>query len=419
MSSDHSATGTPQPGMTTPTWRYALTVGVAVLGLFASQGLLPYLDASLHLGTWGNLVTTLTLAGYATGLLFLVPLIDLLPCRPLIVGTLAAQALAAAAAAMSHSAPMFLVASFAIGWTSSAIQMIVPVVASMVPEARRGRVVGDVMSGLMAGILLSRPLASELAGSFGWRCYYTLDALALLATAGWLWVNLADKTSPARATASLGAYRRLISSLVHLVLGEPVLRRRALYQGLLMAAFNAFWTSVALVLTRAPFALGHTALALFMLSGAGGTLVAPLAGRLGDHGHERAATTVFHALVIVALGLAAVAGSGLLGRGLGIGLMAASAILLDVGVVGDQTLGRRAVNLLGAQTRGRVNGLYTGLFFIGSTVGAFAAGPAWFHGGWAWVCGTGAIFAALALGSHLFLSFGAMPGAAAMVDHTP
>jgi hypothetical protein len=47
-------------------------------------------------------------------------------------------------------------------------------------------------------------------------------------------------------------------------------------------------------------------------------------------------------------------------------MLAAAAIVLDVGVIGDQTLGRRAVNLACPQARGRLNGLYAGLFLSGA-----------------------------------------------------
>jgi predicted MFS family arabinose efflux permease len=45
--------------------------------------------------------------------------------------------------------------------------MLGPAAASMVPEAQRGQIIGKVMSGLMIGILLSRPLASLAAVVFG------------------------------------------------------------------------------------------------------------------------------------------------------------------------------------------------------------------------------------------------------------
>lgn len=37
-------------------------------------------------------------------------------------------------------------------------------------------------------------------------------------------------------------------------------------------------------------------------------------------------------------------------------------------MIGDQTLARRAINLLRPEARGRVNGLFTGLFFLGAAV---------------------------------------------------
>jgi len=69
----------------------------------------------------------------------------------------------------------------------------------------------------------------------------------------------------------------------------------------------------------------------------------------------------------------------------------------DVGFTCDQTLGRRAVNLLQPEARGRINGLYVGLFFIGGGVGAAAAGLAWSYGGWFAVCLVAGSFGFIAL----------------------
>src|SRR5262249_49447484 len=80
-----------------------------------------------------------------------------------------------------------------------------------------------------------------------------------------------------------------------------------------------------------------------------------------------------------------------------LGLLAAAAIVLDLGVIGDQTLGRRAVNLACPQARGRLNGLYTGLFFVGGALGSALAGIAWVEAGWTLVCVIGLGFGAVAL----------------------
>ena len=155
-----------------PTLLFATLVGVAVLPLYASQVLLDALDASLHLRAWTALVTALTMLGYAVGLVALVPLVDRLPNRPLIGATLAAQAVCLTVTACASHPLVFLAASFSIGVTASAIQMLVPAAASLAPPQARGAVVGNVMSGLMLGILFSRPLASIVARLLGWLGYF-------------------------------------------------------------------------------------------------------------------------------------------------------------------------------------------------------------------------------------------------------
>ena len=64
--------------------------------------------------------------------------------------------------------------------------------------------------------------------------------------------------------------------------------------------------------------------------------------------------------------------------------------MIDVGVTGDQTLGRRAINLLQPEARGRINGLFVGLFFLGGAAGAAMVGVAWVSGGWLMICVLGA-----------------------------
>src|SRR6516165_8036645 len=169
--------------------------------------------------------------------------------------------------------------------------------ASMAPPAMRGGVVGDVMSGLIIGILLSRPLASSLADRFGWRAFFGVTALTVAGLALMLAWRL-----PRRHPDTGPAYR---SSLSHLLRKEPVLRRRALTAGLCMAAFSAFWTAIALRLVEAPFQLGQRGIAIFALVGAGGAVTAPLAGRVGDRGWTHATTLSAHLLILAALALAA------------------------------------------------------------------------------------------------------------------
>ena len=82
-------------------------------------------------------------------------------------------------------------------------------------------------------------------------------------------------------------------------------------------------------------------------------------------------------------------------------MLSLGTILLDVGITTDQTLGRRAINLLRPEARGRINGLFVALFFIGGGVGAAAASLAWSYGGWTMVCAVAASFGVLGLVTDL------------------
>ncbi|MEB2610556.1 MFS transporter [Burkholderia cenocepacia] len=392
---------------------FAATVGVIVMDLFAAQPLTGPISADLHLPPGlAGLVAMLPQLGYAAGLALLVPLVDLLENRRLIVATLAVCAAALALPAFTQSGAVFLLATLAAGAASSVIQMLVPMAASMAPDAQRGRAVGNVMSGLMLGILLSRPLASLIAGSAGWRAFYLLAALADAAIAVVLALRL-----PARTPSITASYRALLASMGRLLADEPVLRRHALSAALAMAAFSAFWTAVGLRLAQPPFALDLHGIALFAFAGASGAIVTPLAGRAGDRGHGPAAQRLAHGTMLAALVVLGVAGAGWFGfdahahRGVALALLAGGAALLDAGVIVDQTIGRRAINLLNPAARGRLNGLFVGLFFVGGALGAALAGSAWAWGGWSAVCGVGFAFAGAAAAFGLMAGRGA--GAAA------
>lgn len=374
---------------------FATAVAVCVLGLYAPQALVQPLSHSFGGRTLSGEASTLSLLGYAMGLLFLVPIVDLGGSRTVILTTATALAGAFTCAALAPSAMEFGCAIFLAGVCASVIQMLVPTIAALTPPVTRGRVIGDVMSGLMLGIMLSRPLASFVSGAFGWRSFYAgLAGLVCLLT---LWLGYRLPALPPKG----GSYLPLLASLARLLRREPELRRRALSQALLMAAFNCFWGSVALRLATTGFGLGAFGIGVFAFAAAGGIVSAPIAGRAADSGRGGTALIVAHISVVAALLCALEVGQaayGLQTRGwMYLGLLALATLVLDAGVIADQTIGRRAINLLDPAARGRLNGLYTGLFFLGSSAGAAISGIAWARGGWLAVCGAAAVFALAAM----------------------
>ncbi|WP_266170028.1 MFS transporter [Dyella subtropica] len=369
-----------------PVRLFALATAVIVLSLYLAQPLVGMIGPSLGLSpAAAGLITTLTLAGYALGLFLLVPLCDLVENRALVLVTLAVHVAALTMAACIDTPAVFLTASLLVGLSACAIQMLIPMAAAMTVEARRGQVIGNVMSGLLLGVMLSRPLASLVAGRLGWHAVYGLLAAAVaLLLVALMWAL------PRRRPVGDHRYVQLIASLWGLLREEAVLRRHATTAALCFAAFNAFWSTVALQLARAPLSLGNTGIALFALASISGAVSAPIAGRLGDRGKTRLATRAAHVGVVAGLVLAGLAGMpwamAHIPPALLLMLLGLAAILLDAGTIADQALGRRAINLLRPEARGRINGLYTGLFFLGGAAGSAVAGLAWVLAGWSGVC---------------------------------
>jgi predicted MFS family arabinose efflux permease len=373
-------------------WLGAITTGVVVTNLFAPQILVGLIGRALTMTEWqAGMISTLTLLGYAFGLLLLVPLVDLIENKRLILRTLACAIVAALGMALAPTPSLVLAATFILGASCASIQMMVPLVASMVPAARRGQAIGEVMSGLMVGILLSRPLASLIADSWNWRGYYFVSAALMAVLAGAL-----ARYLPSLKPATTASYPALLRSFPRLLREEPVLRVRAWTAALVMASFTAFWAAVALRLPHAPFRLDAMGIALFALIGVAGAAATSLAGRLGDRGWTRPTLVVAHLIITAAPALCAWAGV-LESRIAALAMLGLGAVLIDVGITADQTLGRRAVNLLRPEARGRLNALFVALFFLGGAVGAAAASFAWTHGGWTSVCAVAACFGLLGL----------------------
>ena len=366
---------------------FSIACGAVVANIYYAQALIGPISASLHLaaGISGSIVT-LTQLGYALGLLLLVPLTDLTENRRLIQLTLFGAAVGLIGIALSDSVTAFLLASMAVGLCSIGTQVLVPFAAHLAPERVRGRVIGNVMGGLIAGIMLARPIASLVADRFGWRAIFMLGAVTMLSL-----MVLLGRLLPKRLPAAGMHYRQILLSMVRLPLREPVVRRRAAYQGLMFLGFSLFWTAVPLLLAHR-FGLGQQGIALFALAGAGGALAAPVAGRVADRGWTKPATGVAMALMVLSfLGAAVTAAEGSL-----IGL-AISAIVLDAGVQANQIVGQRAIYSLAPEMRGRLNAIYMTLVFLCGAIGSMLSTLTYSYGGWRLTALTGAAVGALAL----------------------
>ncbi len=330
--------------------------------------------------------------GYGAGLLLVAPLGDMVKNRRLVFLALCVAVLALLGAAVSTGAAGFLAAATLIGLGSVAVQILVPYAAHLAPDASRGRVVGNVMSGLMLGIMLARPAASLVTEALSWRAVFVISSALMAGLAVVLWLAL-----PRRQPAPGLTYGGLLASMARLVRHTPILRRRARYQAFLFGAFSLFWTTVPLQLASA-YHLSQNGIALFALVGVTGAIAAPLAGRMADRGWSKPVTAFAMCSVGVAL-LLALFGSSASGPGLVV--LAGAAILLDFGVAANGVLGQRAIYALDAAARGRLNGLYMATFFAGGAIGSALAGWTFAEGGWPLTMAVGLLLPLIALVSFL------------------
>ncbi len=366
-------------------WLMATATGLIVANLYYAQPLVGpiSLATGLDAGAAG-LIVTLTQLGYCLGMLFIVPLGDLVENRKLIVTALVGTACALGVAAFSTTAALFLPAMFCVGLGSVAAQILVPFAAHLARPETRGQTVGTVVSGLLMGIMLARPVSSLVTDALGWHAVFVISALGMAALA-WL----LKRRLPLREPDHSSTYAALLGSMWHLLTSTPILRRRAAYQFCMFGAFSLFWTTVPLVLASPAHGLSQTGIAIFALVGIAGAIASPFAGRRADQGKSLSTTAM-------ALGAGAISfivplfvhGSQLLE----LGLLVAASVVLDMGVSASLVTGQRAIYSLGADVRSRLNGLYMSIFFLGGALGSSLGGWMYAHHGWTGVLWTGLMF---------------------------
>jgi predicted MFS family arabinose efflux permease len=373
-----------------PRWMvflFACACGIVVANLYYAQPLIALIAPEIGLSeSAASLIVTLTQLGYCIGLVLLVPLGDLIENRKLVIFTICGAILALFIAMLAPTAGWFLFSAFIVGVGSVAVQMLLPIAAHITPEERRGRTIGNIMSGLLLGIMLARPFSTLIADFFGWRAVFGVSAILLILLTVILWLLL-----PIRKPKSDHHYYSLIGSLWTLLRETPILQRRAIYQAALFASFTLFWTMAPILLAGPVFQFSQLGIALFTLAGAMGVVAAPIAGRMADSGHTKIATGFSIAAVAFAFLLAQMGGHGSLAA------LVIAGILLDLGVQSSLVLGQRTIYLLGADVRSRLNGLYMAIFFAGGAIGSAIASIAYVYGGWSLVAWIGFTFPAMAL----------------------
>ncbi len=384
---------TPPKSAHVPVGLLAFSGGAIVANIYYAQPLLAEMARAFdvtvsHIG----FVAMLSQMGTATGMFLFVPLGDNHERRSLITILVLAAFLSLCAMASAQSILWLEIAAFAVGATASTVHVVVPLAAHLAPEAKRGRVVGTVLSGLLFGVLLARTFSGFAASLFGWRSVYGIAAGGMLILALLLRMRLPECPPLHRLS-----WMALVRSIGALVREHRALRESALLGAALFCAFSAFWTTLAFFLQSPPYHYGPSVAGLFGLVGAGGALCAPFAGHLTDRHGARSAILLALITTLASFVFMAAFGKVLWG-------LVAGVILLDLGVQAGHVANQTRIYSIDPAARARLNTVYMFLYFTGGSLGSYFGAVAWVHWGWMGVCGLAVVVLAIALG--LYLAFG-------------
>ncbi len=326
--------------------------------LYWAQAVVTGAAAEFGASAWIGLMPGLTLGGYAAGVALLASAGGDLT-SPQGLGRQAMLLTAALCAAAAAPTPMLAAVACAfIGLGCALTQRLLACASTAVSAERRAETIGLIIAAGLCGIVLARAMVPAASGALGWRTMFWLDAgwsgsCLLLAT--WAAARLEGE-------APAPAHGRLISA-ASLWRREPGLRRAALQQAAVFAAFNMGWA-----LFARSVASTHAASSLPMgVVASLGAVAAVLSGRVcGRWDPARVARAGLLTAIVAAIAV-------LMVRNVGTAFYVSMA-LLDVGtqvaLVANQSRAQALAS--GPAVRGRLAAVVTTVGFAGGAAGAAA-----------------------------------------------
>jgi len=362
-------------------WLMAVACGLCAGANYYCQPLIASIQQTFQVPE-SQVALTVTFAqvSYALGLLFIVPLGDMLNKTKLIPFLMWAAAFGLMICATAVNLPMLWLGTTIAGLFSVAAQVLIPLAAMTVKPEKTGEVVGFLMSGLLVGILLSTSIAGLLSDLFHWKVIYALSSVAMLL----LGLYLRGQLPPLPKLRI--SYLDIFRSMGKLLAEEPRLALRSMTGAFAFAAMSILFSTIALLLTQPPFNLADVMVGLVTLVGVFGALSTQVIGKWADRGYIKLLTWI-GCLILAGSWLFLYFGStSLLSYILGYAL-------INLGLAMTHSCNQNVIFRLRPDAKSRINSIYMTLYFIGGACGSAAGIYAWHHGGWSMSCLTGLGFA--------------------------
>jgi predicted MFS family arabinose efflux permease len=377
-----------------------LATGITVSALYFNQPLLIEMARSLHV-TEAQMshVAVAAQAGYAIGLLFFVPLGDVVERRGLILKMIAGLVLSMLVTAVVPTLLPMVLITILTGTMAAVTHVLLPIAPEIATPANAGRAVGSVMTGLLLGILLSRTFSGWIAEWLNWRSVFLIASVFAVALA-----FLLRRSLPLLPPRTPMPYHRALLSLWTLARTQPLLVESATVGGLAFAAFSAFWTTLVFLLGSPHYHLGAGIAGSFGVLGAIGASVAPIAGRLADRHGSRWVISAGLSLFILSWGVTWIFAYHIAGLVIGVLLMDAGA---QAAQVGNQTRIFSLAHCPGTAygARSRINTVYMTTYFIFGALGSWLGAHAWERWQWNGVSSLALLLLGLAAARHAYGSW--------------
>lgn len=358
----------------------------AVANLYYNQALLELISRGLGIShVQANLITVITQVGYALGLLFVIPMADMVSVRRIIISAFIMSAVAALVIATADGVWMLWGGSLVLGLCSIMPQLFIPMATLYSRPLNKSRNMGYVASGIMLGILSARVASGYVGDWFGWRAMFYLVAVFMVVG---LAVTL--RFIPNVSQTFHGSYRQLMHTVGSIFLTHPRIRLYSFRPAMSFGSVLAIWSCMAFHLAGPPFNAGSDAVGLLGLCGVAGAVAASGVGKYVPK------VGILRMSVIGALcqlsGWFTVWAFGKSYAGIIIAI-----ILVDIGAQCQQISNQSGCLQELPEATNRVNTIFMTSLFTGGSLGTLCAGLGWEHYGWTGVCAVGLLFASMSL----------------------
>ena len=197
------------------------------------------------------LILSLTFWGisYATGLVLISPLGDLMRRRQLLLCIVAISTSLTIGLAVTRNLHVFEVLSYLVGVVTVTPQILLPLAADLAPEEKRAAAISVVLSGLLFGILLARVLAGIIAEFTSWRVvyYFAVGVQTLVLIGSYL---LLPDYPPKNKDLT---YWNILWTMAKFSVTEPILIQASLIVMALSACYSNFWVTLTFLLGGPPY----------------------------------------------------------------------------------------------------------------------------------------------------------------------